>query len=188
MLSFHRVDSLLRFSAISAALALGCTTIAPAQSSNKGAEMHANSQATAVDVGLPAYPGATPYKEPGNDSSSADLGLSFGDFHFRIIATSYKTGDAPEKVLDFYRKPLSHYGDVLECEHGKPVGALKVAHSGLNCSDSQGNTGDSSDGRELRAGTPNRFRIVGIGEPVNGSTRFGMVLVELPKDSDSKKQ
>lgn len=194
MLSLHRVDSLLRFSAISAALALGCTAPAAAQSSSKGAEMHVNGQATAADVGLPGYPGATLYTAPGNDSSSVDLGLSFGNFHFRVIAASYKTGDTPEKVLDFYRKPLSRYGDVLECDHGKPVGALKVAHSGLTCSGDgdnhmqAGSSPDSATDHELRAGTPSKFRIVGIGEPVGSSTRFGVVLVELPKDSDSKKQ
>lgn len=192
MLSFSRIDSLLRLS-LSFACIVSPAVPALAQSSGKGVELHANGQATAADVGLPTYPSASLYKEPGSDSSSVDMGLSFGDFHFRVIAASYKTGDTPEKVLEFYRKPLSRYGEVLECDHGKPVGALKVAHSGLTCSDSAHGdhlqvNGDSSDDHELRAGTPSKFRIVGIGAPVDNSTRFGLVFVELPKDSDAKKQ
>lgn len=190
----RRANSLLRLTALGFA-AIACLSFSSfAQNSNKSAELHANGQATAADVGLPTYPGASPYKEPGSDSSSADLGLTLGDFHFRVIAASYKTDDTPQKVLDFYRKPLSRYGDVLECDHGKPIGALKVAHSGLTCSgDSDnhmqaGSSPDSATDHELRAGTPSKFRIVGIGEPVGGSTRFGLVFVELPKDSDSKKQ
>ena len=47
-------------------------------------------------------------------------------------------------------------------------------------------SGDSSDDHELRAGTPLRFRIVGISDAENGKTHFGLVYLGLPKDSDSK--
>jgi hypothetical protein len=46
-------------------------------------------------------------------------------------------------------------------------------------------SGDSSTDHELRAGTPLRFRIVGISDAKDGKTRFGLVYLELPKDSDS---
>ena len=113
-------------------------------------------------------------------------------FHFGLLVASYATSDSPAKVLDYYRKPLSHYGEVLECYKGKPVGALTVTHSGLTCSANKGGnvsvngSGDSSTEHELRAGTPLRFRIVGIGDTQDGKTRFGLVYLELPKDSDSK--
>ena len=145
--------------------------------------------ASAADVGVPAYPGATPYKEKDNDSA-VDLGFIFGDTHFRVIAASYVTADSPARVLAFYRKPLSRYSEVLECDHGKPVGALTVTRSGLTCSDQKGGhfqvngNANSSTDHELRAGSPHQFRIVGIDEPRSGSTRFGLVYIELPKDND----
>jgi hypothetical protein len=163
-----------------------------AQNSGVDLSLHANSHATAADIGLPAYPGATLFKDADNDAS-VDLGFTFGDFHFSVTAANYVTGDSQSQVLAFYRKPLAHYGDVLECDHGKPVGALAVAHSGLTCSDQHGghvqvDGTDSSSGRELRAGTPHKFHIVGIDESRPGSTRFGLVYVELPKDKDESKK
>lgn len=156
--------------------------------------LHANTHVTAGDIGLPEYPGAAPYKNPDDkDSDSAvDLGFTFGSVHFLVKAASYITHDSPPQVLAFYRKPLSHYGQVLECDHGHPVGSLTVTRTGLTCSDDAGiNSGskdDSSGGHELRAGRPTRYRLVGIDTSHSGSTRFGMAYVELPKDSDGNNQ
>ena len=164
-----------------------------AQSSGIGLVMHANSKVSAADVGLPAYPGATPFKDKDNDSA-VDLGFTLGSFHFSVVAANFVTSDTPAQVLAFYRKSLAHYGEVLECYKGKPVGALTVTRSGLTCSANKnghievnGNS-DSSTNHELRAGTPLRFRIVGISDSQAGKTRFGLVYLELPKDSgaDSK--
>jgi hypothetical protein len=157
------------------------------QRSNGDVELHAKSHASAATVGLPAYPGAALYKD-GNDDSGGDLGLSVGDFHLSLIAVNYVSRDSPAQVLDFYRKPLSHYGQVLECNHGKPVGSLTVTRSGLTCElkDNGGENSYSSSGRELRAGSPHKFRIVGIDDSHAGSTRFALVYLELPKDSSKK--
>jgi len=161
-----------------------------AQDKGFSLDLHANSHATAKDIGLPDYPGAKPYKD-GDDDSAANLGMSFKDFHFKLMAASYVTGDSAAQILAYYRKPLAHYGEVLECFKGKPVGALTVTKSGLTCdAKKDGNievngSGDSSTDHELRAGTPLRFRIVGISDAKDGKTRFGLVYLELPKDSDS---
>jgi hypothetical protein len=161
-----------------------------AQDSDFNLNVHANSHATAEKVGLPVYPGATIYKD--KDDSSADLGLAFGDFHFSLLAVKYVTSDPSAKVLEFYKKPLSHYGEVLECLNGKPVGERSRTSSGLTCSSEQGEhvqvngSPDSSNDHELRAGTPQKFRIAGIESSDNGSTRFGLVYLELPKDDKSK--
>jgi hypothetical protein len=156
---------------------------------NSGMELHANSKATAAEVGLPGYPGATPYKDKDNDSS-VDMGYTFGDSQFHLIAVNYVTSDSPDQVLSFYRKPLSHYGEVLECNDGKPVGKLTTTRSGLTCADNEKgkvevNGYSGSKGHELRAGTPQQFRIVGIDKTEAKSTRFGLVYVQLPKDNDS---
>jgi hypothetical protein len=171
-----------------AALLMSGSFACYAQSSGVDLSLHANSHTNAAEIGLPAYPGATLYKDADNDSA-VDLGFSFGDFHFTVKAANYLTGDSAAQVFAFYRKPLSRYGEVLECSHGKPVGALTITHSGLTCSDQHGgnvqvdsSTNSSSD-HELRAGTPKQYRIVGIDETRTGSTRFGLVYLELPKDS-----
>lgn len=159
---------------------------------NSGLELHANAKATASDVGLPGYPGATLLKDTDN-GAAVDMGFSFGDSTFRLLAANYVTPDSPDQVLAFYRKPLSKYGEVLECNNGKPVGSLTKTRSGLTCSDQQG--GDvqvsgsiDSKGHELRAGNPHQFRIVGIDKAEPKSTRFGLVYVQLPKDEDSDKK
>jgi len=171
---------------------LYCGSVAAAQSSGGGFELHANGNVTASDVGLPVYPGSKLFKSADNDPA-VDMGFTFGDTHFRLVAANYLSGDSPVQVLDFYRKPLARYGDVLECDHGKPVGAIKTARSGLTCGDVkdqhmqvQGNVNSSED-HELRAGTPEKFRIVGIGERQGSAIRFGLVYVEMPKDNGSKK-
>lgn len=165
---------------------------ATGQNSGGGVELHAKGDVTAADVGLPAYPGAALYKKPGADSSTVDMGFTFGDVHFRIVAAEYVSADSAARILDFYRKPMARYGEVLECDHGKPVGAEKATRGGLTCSDGQDqvqvNDGtNSSTDHELRAGTPHKFRIVGIGDKQDTSIHFGLVYVELPKDGDGKK-
>lgn len=179
-----------------ALLFAGCA-MSFAQNSDVNLSLHAKSQATAAEIGLPEYPGATLYKEPADagkkdNDSSLDMGFALGDFHFSVIVVGYETPDSPEKVLAFYRKPLSRYGEVLECDHGKPVGKLTMTSTGLTCSDKHNGhvevngSGDSSDGHELRAGSPHKYRIVGIDEPRDGKTHFGLVYLELPKDKDGK--
>ena len=183
---FHAFPVVVLFTAI-----LFCGgRVSVAQDSDFKLELHANSHPATTEIGLSPYPGATPYKEPGNSSSTVDLGFTFGDTHFRVLGASFMTADSPARVLAFYRKPLSRYGEVLECNHGQPVGTLAVVHGGVTCSDEKENHldvnghGIPSGGHELRAGSSHQFRIVWIDESDPRSTRFGLVYIELPKDSD----
>jgi hypothetical protein len=170
------------------AAALVCGSAASfAQNSDFNLAIHASDRGSASEIGLPAYPGAALAKGTDNDSS-ADLGFAYGDTHFRLVVAKYVTPGSPDKVLAFYRKALSQYGDVLECSHDKPVGALSRTRNGLTCSDqedgSAASTGDadSSGHHDLRSGSPHQFRIVSIDESNPKSTRFVLVYVELPKD------
>jgi hypothetical protein len=160
-----------------------------AQSTDFNLNVHANTHATAKDIGLPVYPGATPFKDKDSDSSSADLGFLLNSFHISVKAVSFVTTDSPEHVLEFYKKPLAKFGEVLECDHGKPVGSLTVTKSGLTCGDHKSghmtSIGSDSD-HELRAGMPEQFRIVGVDSTENGKTKFGLVALVLPKDEDGK--
>jgi hypothetical protein len=184
-----RLCSALSAIALLAVLSFCGSTESFGQSSDAGLELHANSHASAAGIGLPVYPGATVYKDK-DDDSGGDLGLSFGDVHFSLMAINYVTRDSSEKVLGFYRKPLSRYGQVLECDHGKPVGSLTVTRSGLTCDlkDNGNASSYSSTGHEIRAGSPQKLRIVGIDESHAGSTRFALVYLELPKDGNKKAQ
>jgi len=177
--------------AVLGAFVLAGTSSSTAQDSGFSLDLHANSHATAKDIGLPLYPGATPWKESDNDSA-ANLGVGLNSFHFSLLVAQFSTADSPARVLEYYRKPLARYGEVLECDKGKPVGSLTVTRSGLTCSDNKGGqikvngSGDSSSDHELRAGTPLRYRVVGISDSKDGQTHFGLVYLELPKDSKEK--
>jgi hypothetical protein len=160
-----------------------------AQSSDFNLSAHANGHATAKDIGLPEYPGAKAWKDKDSDSSSADLGLVLNSFHLSLQVASFVTTDSPAQVLAYYRKPLAKYGDVLECDHGKPVGALTVAKSGLTCGDQQSSKGHmsvngSDSDHELRAGTQEKYWIVGVDTTEDGQTKFGLVALEIPKQND----
>lgn len=182
--------------AVSSALSLGCllsaSTVARAQN-NFDLAIHANSDVSPADIGLPAYPGATPAHKHGDDKAAFDIGFSYGDTHFRMRGISYDSDDSPGRILDFYRKALGRYGDVLECDHGRPVGSLTVTSSGLRCSDRKNGDHlnidghiDSSKDHDLRAGSPEEFRIVGINESESQSARFVIMYVKTPKDAGDK--
>ena len=177
--------SVSMFALVAAALLCGNVSLS---AQNSGMELHANSKATAADIGLPVYPGSTLHKDKDNDGA-VDMGFSYGDSQFRLLAADYVSSDSPDKILAFYRKPLSRYGEVLECKDGKPVGTPTVTRSGLTCSDQKGGDVDvnsGSKGHELRAVTPHQFRVVGIDKSQPDATHFGLVYIQLPKDSDSK--
>ena len=160
-----------------------------AQSSDFNLNLHANSHATAEAIGLPVFPGATPFKDKENDSSSADLGFLMNSFQISLKVASFVAPDSPQHILDFYRKPLARFGEVLECDHGKPVGSLTITRSGLTCGDRKGGhmtVNGSDNDHELRAGTPEQYRMVGIDKSENGKTKFGLVSLVLPKDTGDK--
>ena|SRR5579863_2484622 len=174
------------------AILIGAVSVAVpslGQNSDFNLDVHANSHATAKEIGLPAYPGAMPFKDKDSDSSSADLLFLLNSFHFSIKAAKFVTADSPDRVLGFYRKPLAKFGEVLECNHGKPVGSLTMAKSGLTCGDHKSGrmtVNGSDSGHELRAGKPEQFWIVGIDDAENGKTKFGLAALVLPRDGESK--
>lgn len=165
------------------------SSAAPALAQRSGSylELHAGKHATATMIGLPDYPGARSYSESSNDSS-ADVGFTFGDIHFRLLISKYITSASPAQVLAFYHKPLARYGEVLDCENGEAVGPVKVAKGGLTCSDDAGHHSGSDDQRstnEIRSGAPERYRIVAIDGTRRDSTRFSLVLIEVPRKTAS---
>src|ERR1700735_5937714 len=72
-----------------------------AQSSDFNLSMHANSHATAKDIGLPVYPGSSPFKDKDSDSS-ADLGFAMNSFLFNLQVARFVTKDSQYQVISFY--------------------------------------------------------------------------------------
>ena|ERR1700761_7784440 len=138
-------------------------------------------------IGLPGYPGAVLVKkdkDKDKDSNgAADVNFSFGSFQLRVKAASYRTPDSPDKVAAFYKKALGRYGDVIECQNNKPVGALTHTMEGLTCDNEKENhlsVDDNMSGKmELKAGSKLHQHIVGI-DPEGSGTKFGMVALQLP--------
>ncbi len=164
--------------------------------------MHVNSndKADSASLGLTAYPGAVPVKDDKDDKNSADLNMSFGDFHMGLKVISYQTSDSPDKVLAFYRKDMARYGDVIECQNDEPVGTPTRTSQGLTCQDKgdKGNkhvhasVNDDDEDLDLRAGSELRQHIVGVRKK-DGGTHISLVLLNLPSqlhshDSNNSKE
>lgn len=155
--------------------------------------VHVNTdQTTATDLGLPAYPGAVAVKND-DKHNSADVHIGFGEWELRVRAVSYETADSQDKVVEFYKKGLGRYGDVITCKGNAPVGTPTMTRQGLTCADDKNNKvhidqGDyhvNKGNLELKAGSKRRQHIVGFEDSKNGKTRFALVALDLPNVSDS---
>jgi hypothetical protein len=151
--------------------------------------IHVNTnQITAADLGLPAYPGATPFKD--KDNTSADVHLGFGEFQLRVRTASYETSDPQDKVLAFYRKALLRFGDVITCQDNAPVGAPAATAEGLTCNDDKDpkvRVGDTDNGLhkgglQLKAGSRRHQHILGFEDLHGAKTRFALVALDLPAE------
>jgi len=148
-----------------------------------------NDNVDTSSIGLSAYPGAVPLKDTDKDDDhSADINMSFGDFHLGVKAAGFQTSDPPEKVIAFYRKDLARYGDVIECKGDSPVGTPTRTSQGLTCGDQHKANIDlnshSHPDFELRTGSETRQHIVSI-EAKNGGTCIGLVQLNLPSQIHS---
>ena len=138
--------------------------------------------AVAEGIGLPTYPGATLVKKD-KDNGAADVNLSFGNFHLRVKAASFRTVDSPDKVTAFYRNALARYGDVIQCNNNKSVGTPTQTAEGLTCDNNHEThitvDEEMSKKMELKAGSKQHQHIVAI-DPEGSGTKFGLVALDLP--------
>ncbi len=152
-----------------------------------GMKVNTDESAIASDIGLPLYPGATRVKD--KDSGAADINMNFGDFHLRVKALGYHTADSPDKVIAFYRKGLSTFGDVIECRDNHAVGTPSKTRQGLTCDNDKedhmtvNGTPEHAE-VELKAGSKSRQHIVAVEKQSDG-TKFGLVALDLPKEKES---
>jgi hypothetical protein len=145
------------------------------------ANLNVNTDTDAKDTGLTPYPGARPKADSDHDKGRVNLSMGGESFGLKVVAASFLSDDPPEKVIDFYRKDLKRYGNVLECPKG-----LSESHgkdeSEIRCSDS----GREEPGKlELAVGVPDRQRIVSV-KPSGKGTEFALVYVNIRgKDRDT---
>jgi hypothetical protein len=149
-------------------------------------------QATASDVGLPAYPGSTLRGDDDGDKS-AKVDMGFGSWRLRVRVASYATADSREQVVDFYRKALNQYGGVITCAGDKPVGTPARTGEGLTCSDDDNDRGKShhasnSDDLELKAGSKHHQHIVALKAGDSAETRFTLIALDLPHGDNEHKE
>jgi len=146
-----------------------------------GMSVKTNEAVVENGVGLSVYPGATMIKKD-KDNGAADVNMNFGSFHLSVKAISYKTSDAPDKVLAFYRKEMAKYGAVILCQGSHAVGTPDHTQDGLNCDKSHGaniHLDEDSGQSELKAGSKLHQHIVAIDAEGSG-TKIGLIMLDLP--------
>lgn len=141
--------------------------------------MKVQNQADARDTGLPVYPNSREKKEDNNDSKSANVNMSFGNFGLKVVAATYEVDDKPDKVISYYHKELEKYGKVLDCKGGS-IGNVNVGKDSdhdndkeLHC-DSHGD----SDVTEMKVGIPKAQRVVAVKSSGKGS-EYSLVYVRI---------
>ena len=152
------------------------------------------------DVGLPVYPGAVETGKHGNDSGSADIHMSFGNWHLNVKAIEYHSSDPEDKIVAFYKKSMGQYGDVLTCQDKTAIGEPAKTRQGLTCNNDHEydvdmkldsaknkvnvNTPHITGNIKLLAGSPENQHIVEF-NPTSDGTKFSMVVVQLPHKSQT---
>ena len=149
-----------------------------------------------TDQTTAAYPGAQLVKND-DKHKSADVRMGFGEWEMHVRVASYSTTDPEQKVVNFYKKALGIYGDVLTCQNNAPIGTPTRTSGGLTCSDNghpkvsvnaNGENYGYQPGRggfELKAGSEHHQHIVGFESSQPGQTRFALVELELPESGGS---
>jgi hypothetical protein len=97
-----------------------------------------------------------------------------------VVAVTFVSDDAPDKVIDFYRKDLKRYGNVIECTKG--ISEDKHKDGGeIRCADS----GHEEPGKvELAVGVPEKQRVVAV-KPDGKGTEFSLVYVNVQKERET---
>lgn len=157
--------------------------------------IHVNTdQLTAADLGLPVYPGAQVVTGDDNHKS-ADVHMGFGSFEMRIKVVSYSSNDSQEKVVAFYKKALTRFGDVITCQDHVAVGKPVATSEGLTCADDGNNVkvdagagsyDPKKGGFQLKAGSKRHEHVVGFESAAPGTSHYSLVELDLPAMVEGK--
>jgi hypothetical protein len=146
--------------------------------------IHVSKGADAADAGIAVYPGAR-LKQEGSDGNdkSANVNISSFGFGLKVVALEYRSDDAPDKVVAYYRDQLKKYGKVLECHtsHLNVNPEIKGSDHGSHELTCEGSSGSNI---ELKVGTKEDQHIVAV-EPDGKGSSFSLVYVRTHgKDAD----
>ena len=153
--------------------------------------IHVNTNHPPGSTGIAPYPGATLAADHDGDKD-ADVRLGFGAWQLHVQVEHYTTSDDRDKVLAYYRKSLSRYGDVIECRGEQAVGLPEKTAEGLTCADTDksGHVHTDHEGLLLKAGSRRRQHIVALDktDPASsdGPTSFALIALDLPSENWKK--
>jgi hypothetical protein len=138
--------------------------------------IHVSKGASAGDVGIAVYPGATLKQNDsdGNDKS-ANVNISSFGFGLKVVALEYQSNDSPDKLVAYYKDELKKYGKVLECHttHFDVNPDIKESDHGSHALTCDGSNGSNI---ELKVGTKENQHIVAV-EPDGKGSSFSLVYV-----------
>jgi hypothetical protein len=163
-----------------ARLAAAQNTNSDDQDKNLDIQLHVGKDADAQKVGLPLYPGAR-LKHDEQNQKRANFALLTGAFGVKLVIADYDSGDAPGKVIAYYREQLKRYGRVLECRSKASGGDVRANLHTQESKDSKQLQCDGDNAGnivELKAGTEDNQHVVSVepSETGKGST-FALVYV-----------
>jgi hypothetical protein len=142
-----------------------------------GASVHVDTGATANDSGIPLYPGAQEKHGTVDDKNRAHVNLNMPFLKMKVVALKFTSGDAPEKVLAFYRNKLGMYGTVVECKGGGQdveVASGRGLDSPVQCDKSS----HHSDEISLKVGSEGNQHVVSV-KPSGKGSEFSLVYLHL---------
>jgi len=142
-------------------------------------DLKVRNQADARDTGLPVYPNSREKKEDNNDSKSANVNMSFGNFGLKVVAATYEVDDSPDKVISYYRQELGKYGKILDCKGGS-LGNVHIDKSDKNDDEKELKCDSHGDSNvvELKVGVPKLQRVVAI-KPSGKGSEYSLVYVRM---------
>ncbi len=146
--------------------------------------IHVSKGADPQDVGIAVYPGSK-LKEKDSDGSdkSANVNISGFGYGLKVVALEYESGDAPGKVVDYYKDQLKKYGNVLVCH-------TSDLDFNMESRDKDGGTNElRCEGKmgvniELKVGTRENQHIVAVQPEGSGSTISLVYVRTHGKDAD----
>ena len=121
------------------------------------------------ETGLPLYPGAQPVRDA-NEGDGARVTIATPLFGFDVVAAKYESADATDLLIEFYRREMRTYGDVVECRGDVD---FKARRGGRLPTCNQNPTAQEV---KLIVGTENRHRLVSVMRRGSGS-EFSIVYI-----------
>ena len=144
-----------------------------------GASLKVDTGSAANDSGLPLYPGAQQKHGTGDEKNRAHVSLNMPFLKLNVVALKFTSGDAPEKILNFYRDKLGSYGAVLECKGGGQdveLGSGRGIDSPVSCGKPHNHSAEIA----LKVGTEGNQHVVTV-KPNGKGSEFSLVYVHMGK-------